>query len=100
MENAENVLLTELQERVPRPKSTAGDNTELREQWIKAIAENVENLEDKMNFMKEIRITAIEDDYQPQLNNNRIRQIFEEYKKRGNFTQLFNEKTKFCSFLR
>ena len=81
------MLLAELQERVPIPKS--GDNTELREQWIKAIVENVENLEDKMNFMKEIRITAIEDDYQPQLNSNRIRQIFEEYKKRGNFTSAF-----------
>ena len=75
------MLFAELQKRVPIPKS--GDNIELREQWIKAIVENVENLEDKMNFMKEIRITAIEDDYQ--LNSNRIRQIFEEYKKRGNF---------------
>ena len=91
-----NTIFADLQKRTLEPQSKIHgiDNKELRNQWITLAVENIENLEEKVKIMKPIKITKLKDILQHELDSNRIDEIFEEYKKRGDFyhSTLINDK--------
>ena len=93
-----NTIFADLQKRTldPQSKLDGIDNKELRNQWIALAVENVDNLEEKVKIMKGIKVTKLKDILQHELDSNRIDEIFEEYKKRGNFyhSTLINNKKK------
>ena len=77
------IIVDELHRRVHPPESTVADNKMLKDQWISASVEKIDDLEDKIKFMEGIRVTKLRDTLQQHLNSDRIEQIFREYKKRG-----------------
>ena len=82
-EMVDEALVSELKRKVQPPESTIADNRKLRDQWIDAVVEFVSDLKDKIEFMEGEKITKKKDTLQAQFNKSRIKEIFDEYQKKG-----------------
>lgn len=79
------IYIDHLYQRVQQPKSMEADNEVLRKYWISSVIANVEDLEEKIRYMENDRISKSTDVLQAKLNKARIDEIFRDYRTRSMF---------------